>query len=421
MSTTTVSETIAHVFRGGRDVVQNPYPLFAAVREAGALHRAPALGPFPAAHVTRYDDLYQALRDQRFSSERALGEVAIPGGAEPPTPEDGAALAASMRTLTLSMLTKDPPDHTRLRKLVAKAFTPRIVGRQAGMIQSIIDDLLSEAERHDTVDFMQALATPLPALVIAALMGVPQEDWPKFKSWSDGGITFDPSAFWERTRKSAQLDAYFRDLIQRRSKEPGEDLISALIRARDEADALTEDEMVAQCQVILTAGHETTTVALGSAMALLAKQPEVWALMREQPEVVPTVVEECLRLESPFQFNARIAKQDMEVAGEPIRAGEYVWFWVAGANRDPRQFANPDQIDPYRDESRHLSHLAFGGGIHYCLGAALAQLEMRLALTTLTQRYPNATVVEQEPQWRDNIALRGLESLAIRLGQRANG
>ena len=412
---TAIADTVAQIFRGGSAVVQNPYPLFAQVREKAPLFRAPVFGPIPDVHVTRYADAYAALRDPHLSSERRLGGISpqIEGDL---SADDEAALAASERVNTMSMLTKDPPDHTRLRKLVAKAFTPRVVEQQRPMIQAIVDDLLAQASPQDGVDFIRAVAAPLPAQVIAALLGVPQQDWAKFKQWSDGVISFDRDAILRSARSTAQLDAYFRGMIAARREEPREDMLSALVYARDEQGALTEDEMVVQCIVLLTGGHETTTQVLGSALATLAKQPEVWHELRERPELVPGVVDECLRLESPFQFNNRVAREDIEIAGHTVRKGEFVWLWVAAANRDPRQFNLPDLIDPHRIDGKHLSHLAFGGGIHYCLGAALAQLELRIALTTLTQRYSDFQVLDAPVLWRNNVALRGPMALHVNFG-----
>lgn len=415
---TAIVETVAQIFRGGSAIVQDPYPFFAQVREKAPLFRAPVFDSVTDVHVTRYADVYGALRDPRLSSERPLGgippqiEVDLSG-------EDEAALAASERVNTMSMLTKDPPDHTRLRKLVAKAFTPRVVEQQRPMVQAIVDDLLAQASRQDGVDFIRAVAAPLPAQVIAALLGVPQGDWAMFKQWSDGVISFDRDAILRSARSTARLDAYLRDMIAARREEPREDMLSALVRARDEQGALTEDEMVVQCIVLLTGGHETTTQALGSALATLAKQPEVWHELREHPELVPGVVDEYLRLESPFQFNNRVAKEELEIAGHTVRKGEFVWLWVAAANRDPRQFDLSDLIDPHRSGGKHLSHLAFGGGIHYCLGAALAQLELRIALTTLTQRYPAFRVIDAPVRWRDNVALRGPSALHVNFGYEA--
>jgi pimeloyl-[acyl-carrier protein] synthase len=320
---TAIVETVVQIFRGGSAIVQNPYPFFAQVREKAPLFRAPVFGPVPAVHVTRYADVYAALRDSRLSSKRPLGGIPpqIEGDL---SAEDEAALAASERVNTMSMLTKDPPDHTRLRKLVAKAFTPRVVEQQRPMIQAIVDDLLAQASPQDGVDFIRAVAAPLPAQVIAALLGVPQQDWAKFKQWSDGVISFDRDAILRSARSTVQLDAYFRGMIAARREEPREDMLSALVYARDEQGALTEDEMVVQSIVLLTGGHETTTQALGSALATLAKQPEVWHELREHPELVPCVVDECLRLESPFQFNNRVAREDLEIAGQTVRQDEFV-------------------------------------------------------------------------------------------------
>jgi cytochrome P450 len=414
---TAIVETVAQIFRGGSAIVQDPYPFFAQVREKAPLFRASVFGPVPDVHVTRYADVYAALRDPRLSSERPHGGIRpqVEGGDL--SAEDEAALAASERVNTMSMLTKDPPDHTRLRKLVAKAFSPRVVEQQRPMVQAIVDDLLARASRQDGVDFIRAVAAPLPAQVIAALLGVPQEDWAKFKQWSDGVISFDPDVILPSARSTARLDAYFRAMIAARREEPRDDLLSALVRARDERGSLTEDEMVVQCVVLLTGGHETTTQALGSALATLAKQPEVWHELREHPELVPGVVDECLRLESPFQFNNRVAREDLEIASQTVRKGEFVWLWVAAANRDPRQFDLPDLIDPHRSGGKHLSHLAFGGGIHYCLGAVLARLELHIALTTLTQRYPAFRVIEAPVRWRDNVALRGPSALHVNFGR----
>jgi cytochrome P450 len=240
---TAVVDTVARIFRGGDAVVRDPYPLFARVCEEAPLLRAPALGPVPAVHVTRYADVYAAMRDLRLSSERPLGGVPRRDEGDL-SPEDRMALAASERVNTMSMLTKDPPDHTRLRKLVARAFTPRIIGQQRSMIQAIVDDLLIQASQRDGVDFMRTVAASLPAQVIAALLGVSQEDWAKFKQWSDGVISFDRDAILRSARSTVRVDAYFRGMISARREEPREDLISALVCACDEQDALTEDEMV---------------------------------------------------------------------------------------------------------------------------------------------------------------------------------
>ena len=396
---------IESLFRRDAEIIADPYPAYDRLREAGALHwmPGPPQGPpwLNAWHFFSYDAVSSALRDGRFSSRRPMLTVPLEHfGIDGSTPE--AQFFMSMQAGM--MLSMDAPDHTRLRRLALKAFTPRVVEQLRGEIGDIVGQLLDAAGSR--FDVMPAIAAPLPAMVIARLLGIPEADWAQFKTWSDGLIGFNITQ--EKVANFARLGAYLREQIAQRRISPCDDLISHLVAARDENDALTEDELIGQCIILLVGGHETSTYALGNAILRLLEAPMHW---QELPAVpIDLAVNELLRFDSPFQALSRRTVEDIEMDGQQIASGSTVWLWIAAANRDPERFEDPNNLDLARANNRHLS---FGQGPHYCLGAALAQLEIEVALDAMRQRWPGLRLEPAGLAWKTDGAIRGPSSLAV--------
>jgi len=391
----------------------DPPAVYAPLREANPVHRSP-LGFWV---LTRHADCLAMLRDKRASSDgrnadveraRALRRFEDPGNAI------GDALAEMA-----PFLFRDPPDHTRLRGLVQKAFTPRVVESLRGRITDISVELVDEALAKGRADLVADLAYPLPVQVIVEMLGVPAEDHQQFRVWSDAmarGLDPDfllpPEAIEERMLGILSFVQYFAGLIARRRQEPGDDLLSALIAAKEKSDVLSPGELVSTCILLLVAGHETTVnLIAGGALALL-DHPDQLARLQDDPAVVRTAVEEMLRYVSPVQLTGRVATEDIEVGGVTVARGEFAMLLIGSANRDPAAFEDPETFDITRRENPHLG---FGFGLHHCLGAALARLESQIALSTLFAR---ATTVERsggELAYKDNVVLRGLAALPVTL------
>jgi pimeloyl-[acyl-carrier protein] synthase len=382
------------------EVRDDPYPTYRALREADPVHRSPFMNIWI---LTRYDDVALVLRDQRFLADRRQGE----GYREVPGLDD-----------TRSMLVVDPPDHTRLRGLVSKAFTPRMVERLSGQAQAIVDAALDAAARRGGLELVEDLAYPLPVTVIARMLGVPEEDWPRFREWSRVlAASLDPVAtaiqdeakLAEITAADRAIQEYLADVVARRRSEPGDDLISALIAVEERGDVLSERELVVMLVLLLIAGHETTVNLIGNGVLALLRNPDQLALLRSRPELLTGAVEELLRWDSPVQLTGRVVGEDCELGGRTLRRGEFVLTLLGAANRDPAQFSDPDHLDLTRDPNQHFS---FGRGIHFCLGAPLARLEGRLAIGSLVRRFPDLRL-DGEPVRSETITLRGLRSLPL--------
>ncbi|POM26855.1 Cytochrome P450 107B1 [Actinomadura rubteroloni] len=319
-----------------------------------------------------------------------------------------------------SFLTMDPPDHTRLRRLVSKAFTPRLVERLRPRVTALVDELLDAAAGART-DLIAALAYPLPVIVISELLGVPAADRDRFKDWSealarglDPDFLLPESEIVRREAARAEFNAYFRALAAERRASPRDDLLSALVAVSDGGDALTEEELLATCVLLLVAGHETTVNLIGNGALALLRNPAQLALFRSQPDAAPAAIEELLRYDPPVQFTLRTAVVDTELGGTPLPKGSFVLLLNGMANRDPSVFAEPDRLDLTRYAGGSAArHLSFGQGIHYCLGAPLARLEGQVALSKLFER--NVTMAAGPVTYRDNLVLRGLESLHVDL------
>lgn len=313
----------------------------------------------------------------------------------------------------------DPPDHTRLRRLVSKAFVPKVVNALRPDISALVHALLDRIAENGRFDVVDDYAYPLPVAVICRLLGVPLDDEPQFSQASgllaqalDPFITFTgsaPDGLQERLDAGAWLRQYLHGLIDQRRARTGDDLMSGLIAVEESGDQLTEEEIVSTCLLLLVAGHETTVNLIGNAILAMLRQPSQWAALAADPNRVPAVIEETLRYDPPVQMVGRIALTDMMVGDVEVPAGDVMMLLLAAAHRDPAEFERPDLFDPDRGPLRHLG---FGRGIHYCLGAPLARLEASIALSELTARFPTARL-DGEPRYKANVTLRGLSELTV--------
>jgi pimeloyl-[acyl-carrier protein] synthase len=380
----------------------DPYPLLHTLRIHDPVHFIDMPGLW---FLTRYNDVVAGLRDPRLSAERF--QLSLPE-------MQSSALISSLSTM---MLLRDPPNHTRLRTLVSKAFTPRVVEGLRPRIQEIVDALIGAAQAAGRMELMTDLAAPLPVVVIAQLLGIPVEDRAQFKRWSDALLviadgTLAPTGFADAERSAAEFKEYLAGIIAQRRAQPTDDLISGLLAAQERDDRLSADELFSTCVLLLIAGHETTTNLIGNGMLSLLRHPDQLALLRADPSLIDSAVEELLRYESPVQLTSRVAKEDLEIRGKPVRPGQEVCLGLAAANRDPEKFPDPDRLDITRADNHHV---AFGHGLHFCLGAPLARLEGQIAIQTMLHRLPTMRLETETPEWRDGIMMRGLKSLPLAL------
>jgi cytochrome P450 len=386
------------------EVRADPYPLYAVLRAEDPVHWNDGLKAWV---LTRYSDVLTALRT--FSSKRA-GVFAniLP-----------AAHRESMRPFTESisrwMLFMDPPDHGRLRTLLNKAFTPKIVEVLRPKVATIVRELLDEVAARGRMDVIRDLAYPLPTIVIAEMLGAPASERASFKRWSDDfaaffGMERDALAHPEVVKRSWQeMSDLLRELVAIRRAEPREDLVSALIAAEEAGTVLADEELVATCTMLLFAGHETTTNLIGNGVRALLDRPEALATLIAEPDLMAHAVEEFLRFDSPVQTITRVCLEDTPLGGKTIRKGERVSAVLGSANRDPAQFRDPDTLDVRRRENRHL---AFGYGLHFCVGAPLARLEGALAIGALLRRFEGFEL-QSELRYRPNLGFRALEALDV--------
>lgn len=387
------------------EVIADPHPVFARLRELGSIWWSE---PHHAWLVTRYNDISEAYRNRALSSDRIRPLLAVRRAEQSPS------ATRVQELLSQWMVVSDPPEHTRLRRLVAGAFKQQRISAMTQRIQDLVDDLLDDfiAEGHS--DLIQHLAYPLPAIVIAEMLGVSPEDRDQFRHWSDelALVAFGASGD-ERYERSLngleEMISFFRELIELRRRKPGNDMISAMMAGDGSGDELTENELLAMCSLLLFAGHETTTNSIANGIVSLLQFPDQLALLREHPEIISTAVEELLRFDGPIKVLTRWVKADTELAGRKIRAGERVYLVVASANRDGEKFANPDVLDLRRSPNPHL---AFGKGVHACLGAQLARLETRIAVNSIVQRLPGLRLAG-EPVYKASLAARALEGLQV--------
>lgn len=389
-------------------VQADPYPFYKQLREEDPVHWSDALDAWV---LTRYDDVVAVLRDQRFSAERTGARNRYAQEAMAAAEEHGAPVPRAN-----TLLTSDPPEHTRMRLLISRAFLPHAVEELRPHIQEITDDLLDDVQGTGRLDILMDLAHPLPTIVIAELMGVPTEHRTQFKRWSDdivatlGGVHGSPDLAERAAKSGRELADYFRDVIADRRREPREDLVSVLVAAADQGDVLSEEQLLATCVVALIAGNETTRNLIGNGMLALLRNPAEQEKLWSDPSLVTTAVEELLRYAGPVQSTARVAKEDVELGGKTVQQGQVVFTMLAAANRDPAYFADPDELDITRQNNHHV---AFGSGVHSCLGQPLARLEAQTAFATLARRIPNPRLASDELEWGPSFILRGLRNLPI--------
>lgn len=315
------------------------------------------------------------------------------------------------------ILMRDPPDHTRMRAVLGKVFTPRAVEALRPHIQQLVDDLLADVDTH--MDVIADLAFPLPALVICEMLGVPVEDREELKEWSSAAARLldplaDPEIFRRADHGLRQFTEYFTALIAERRAQPRDDLLSELIQADDEGEQLSDAELVANATFLFGAGHETTQNLIGNGVHLLAQHPEQHQRLRTEPELIRNAIEEFLRFEPPVQVTGRSITQTIDVGGVELGPGDRCVLLLAAANRDPERFDRPDELDVARPDPRPLS---FGGGIHHCLGAALARVEGQVTVGTLTRHFARFELDTDQIEWRENFTLRGPKSLPISLAR----
>lgn len=395
----------------------DPYPIFRRLREEDPVHWNDVLRGWV---LTRYEDVRAALRDAQYSADRItpfVRHMARTGRGD---------VEGFGATLSLWSVFRDPPDHTRLRGLMNKGFTPRMVESMRPRIQAIVDQLLDAIGDRGAgrFDLIRDFAFPLPATVIGAMLGLELDRLEQVKGWSDDLATFvgtsqmTPDKYARAKRGLDGLVGYFRAAVgQRRARGPhrpapgAPDVIGALIAAEEDGTRLSEQELIATCIFLLFAGHETTTNLIGSGLWLLLRHADQLERLRADPTLVRSMVEEVLRYEGPSGAAVRIAAQDIALGGKQIRKGDRIFAMINAADRDPAVFAEPERFDIGRDDSRHL---AFGLGMHFCVGAPLARLEGQIAFETLLRRIPEMALDMGEPAWSDSLILRGIMSIPIR-------
>jgi cytochrome P450 len=394
---------------------RDPYPTYRALREREPVHRVER-GPARFWVLTRHADVVAVLRDPRMSVQRPLQPAPVPveAGVDPATLHP---LARALRALARVMLFRDPPDHTRLRGLVSKAFTPRMVESLRPRIAALVAEQLAPVERGARFDVVRELAEPLPLRVIAELLGLPESDREALKRWSDDlAAMLDGSIALQHlgpaVASAAEVIEYLRGHLEARRRAPRADLLSAMLAAAERDQQLDDDEILATALLVMGAGHETTTNLIGNGVLALLRHPAALAWLAGDPTRIGDAVEELLRFDAPVQATSRVATEPRVLHGRTIPAGEEIGLLIGAANRDPAVFPDPDRLDLGRRDNRHVS---FGYGIHFCLGAGLARLEAQLAIGALVARSPRlAPAVDEDAlAWRPGWLLRGLTSLPV--------
>jgi len=390
-----------------KELRADPHPYYRRLRERDPVHRSRLAGGWV---LSRYEDVLGVLRDPTWSSDErnwARHEVYRARG-------ERAGLPDFYSDNFSSMLRLDPPDHTRLRSLVSKAFTPRAVEAMRPRVALLADELLAKVESRRSMDLIAEFAAPLPVIVIAELLGVPAADHEQFRRLSDQGVKLlGDGPLAEKKLGVTGMRAlrdYFAAIVDARRSDPQGDLISALVAAEEAGDRLTLGELLSTLVLLLVAGNETTTKLIGNAILALLRNPQELERLRADPGLMENAVEELLRYDGPVQLTSRLAREDRELCGRTARRGDQVVLLLAGANRDPSAFPDPDRLDLGR---RDVRHLAFSQGIHFCLGAQLARLEASLALGALVTRLPGLRLADASIRWSSNTVLRGPEALQL--------
>ncbi len=383
--------------------IADPYPFYHRMRETAPVFKTP-LGFWL---LTRYEDVSLALRDRRFGKD-FVGNITRRYG-------ENRMNEPAVASLGNTMLVLDPPDHTRLRGLVTKAFTARRVADMRSRIKALVDQQLDRVQDKGAMDVMRDLAHRLPVIVICDMLGIPEAHRAPFLAGSNvNGRILEPVPMTREELDQANAatqgaNLYFDQLCELRRREPQDDLTTELVKAEEAGDRLTTEELRANIGLLFGAGHETTTNLIGNGLLALHKQPDQWERLKADPSLIPNAIEELLRFDSSVQLTGRVTNADIDIGGTTIPAGESVIMLLGAANRDPAQYADPDRLDIGRQNIRPMS---FGGGIHHCLGAQLARLEGELVFAALAERMPTLELPEKDkPAWRRSFTLRGLSKL----------
>ncbi|MEC7809568.1 MAG: cytochrome P450 [Actinomycetota bacterium] len=392
------------------DFLINPYPHYELLRDKDPVHRT----PFGNLVVTRFDDVFEVLRNPNTSVERDRAGIEMP--------EHIKKLQEHSMDRPPSILMLDPPEHTRLRKLVQRTFTPRGIEKMRHLTTEIVDDLLSQLAEKKEVDLIKDFAFVVPFVVIHSMLGLPDADMLNVREWSQTLVqTLEPNITPEQVDEAiwggAQLNEYLTEALAWKRNEPGDDLLTDLIAVEEGGEGLTEPELLSMISLLFVAGHETTVNLIGNGTHSLINNPDQFQLVLNDPSVDETMVDELLRFDSPVQNSGRQLLEDVELSGIQVQAGEIVLTALGSANRDPRFWGETaHKLDVKReDASRHVS---FGSGVHYCLGAALAKMEGEIAVTKLIRRFPDLSIID-EPTFNSRIILRGREKIFIDLGSPA--
>ena len=395
-----------------RAVIDNPFPLFARLQREAPVHWS---APLRGWVVTRYEDCKAILLDKRFSAARMQPFFnALPS-------DQRAQLRELEASVSLWTVFLDPPDHTRLRRLLNRGFTSRAVNAMAPRIAEIVHETLDAVAGRGEIDFIRDIAYRIPAAVIMEMLGASRGEIEAYKLWSDdlglfiGSSRITPDKYERAETAMANLTAAFRELVAERRRRPRADMITDLIRAEDEGEVLDEQELIATCVLLLFAGHETTGNLLATGMYYLSRHPDQLDDLRRHPELGDSAVEEILRYDGPNAAVTRVAGEDIEFGGHRIAKGQRVFAMINAANRDPEMFPDPQRFDIRRPPQggTPLGQFAFGHGIHFCIGAPLARLEGRIALPIFAERIRNPRVVGSEPEWLDSLSFRGLTALPL--------
>ena len=394
------------------EILQDPYPTYTRLLEEGPIHYVEVAGKWAVWSVFSHAECQSIAKDPRCSAKRAQQMLL-------PLPFSRQAEFKKLaRMLGLWLIFMDPPEHTRLRKLLNKGFSQAAVETLRPQMEEVVDRMLKPLKPGSEVELMREFANPMPVRIISEMIGIPEALHGTLVNWSRAIAVFRGNP--NRTVEEAQaaqdalinMTEFFRKAVAERRRNKGNDLISLLIDIEEDGDVLTEEELYAQCIALLFAGHETTRNLIGNGMYTLLKHPEETAKLRENPQMIRSAVEELLRFESPVQFTARVLKEEMEVCGQRIPKSWSILCMLGAANRDPKQFKDPNKLNLKRLNNQHL---AFSAGPHFCIGNQLARLEGQIAIMNLLQRFPKMKLTGPTPEWADTFGFRGLKTLSVTL------
>jgi cytochrome P450 len=386
----------------------DPYPLYCELRTNAPTYWSKKLNAWL---LTRYDDVKSGLNDPKLNSRDRIASIMDRIDSSAQQEYNGL-----LKHMTNMMSFNDPPVHTRLRKLVGKAFTPNRINSLQPQIQTIVDELLDKVCKQSSFDLVDEFAFQLPAIVICEMLGIPREDRDKIRKWSNdivgfvsaGAVTSESTAQAQQTVDEAT--SYLLALANDRRHNPCDDMLTALVEAEDHGDSLSEDEFVSMIVLLFFAGFETTEGLIGNSMLALFRNPSQFSLLKSHPELTENAVEEFMRYDNSVQRQSRVANEIIDSHGQLIKPGDYVILFIGAANRDPRHFSNPEKLDITRTGNKHIG---FGHGIHFCIGGPLARMETHLAISSIIRRMPNIRLIEDKPEFENLLALRKLRTLEV--------